>query len=111
VFVLFAKSYISCSHVTTLKSMLYIIEQTTSSKTFKKSTKLDWLKRQQHKLKIFYRSETNNNKSTRNNKINRLISCVFKKRKEQLFKIYDSNVFNSLNQIKGEQCYIFNATF
>ena len=97
VFVLFAKSYIFCSHVATLKNMLYTIEQTTSSKTSRRSTKLNWLKRRRHKSRIFYRSETNNNRLIRNNKINELILCALKRRKERLFKAHDLNAFNSLN--------------
>jgi hypothetical protein len=97
VFVLFAKSYIFCSHVATLKSMLYTIEQTTSSKTSRRSTKLNWLKQRRHKSRIFYRSKTNNNRLIRNNKINELILCALKRRKERLFKAHDLNAFNSLN--------------
>jgi len=97
VFVLFAKSYIFCSHVATLKSMLYTIEQTISSKTSRRSTKLNWLKRRRHKSRIFYRSKTNNNRLIRNNKINELILCALKRRKERLFKAHDLNAFNSLN--------------
>ncbi len=41
VFVFFAKSYVSCLYATILKSMFYTIEQTTLSKTFKRSTKLN----------------------------------------------------------------------
>jgi len=96
-FVLFMKNHIFCSHATTFKSIFYTIEQTISSKTFKRSTKLNWLKRRRHKLRIFYRSKINNNRSTWNDRINRLILCVFKRRKEQLFKTYDSNALNSLN--------------
>jgi len=77
--------------------MSYIIKQAISSKTFRRSTKLNQLKRRQYKFKIFCKSKINNNKLARNNRTNRLISYVIKKRKERLFKIYNSNALNSLN--------------
>jgi len=77
--------------------MLYTIKQTISSKTSRRSTKLNWLKRRQYEFRIFCRSRTNDNKSIRNDRINRLILCALKRRKERLFKAYDSNALNSLD--------------